>query len=65
MCPVGVGLEVSMKAAVICTVRGIVRYEAPDATCLSVRVGASYVITKQGDKSWWVAREIVNGLGEF
>ncbi len=53
-----------MKAAVICTVRGIARYDAPDATCLNVRPGTYYVITKQGDKAWWVAREIANGMGE-
>jgi hypothetical protein len=52
-----------MKAAVICTVRGTARYDAPDATCLNVRLGTYYVITKQGDKAWWVAREIINGMG--
>ena len=40
------------------------RYDAPDATCLNVRHGTYYVITKQGDKAWWVAREIANGMGE-
>jgi hypothetical protein len=51
-----------MKTNFICTVRGIESFEAPDATCLNVRVGTYYVITKQGDPSWWCGREVQNGL---
>lgn len=51
-----------MKANYICTVKGTVPFDAPDATCLNVQVGSYYVITKQADPSWWCGRLIENGL---
>lgn len=51
-----------MKTNYICTVKGSMAFEAPDATCLDVRVGAYYVITKQADPAWWCGRLIENGL---